>query len=164
MAPTVPLRDPLVELKKDPKGRLIGEVSWSWLNYFLKQNTRITESPHRLRRVSLTVQAAAIATTPVPLAALGAGLYRITIYARITQPATVSSSLTVTVGWTDGGVSVVASGAAIIGNTTATQQSFSQLVKLDQATPLTYATAYASVGGTPMQYALEVVIEELATT
>lgn len=163
MAITVPLHDAILEAPRAGQ-KQTGNVSWSWLQYFLKLNTRIASSPLRLRRVTTAIPlTVALATTPVPLAALAGGLYRVTTYVRITTPATVSSSLIVTIGWTDGAVACEFSGPALTGNTTFTTQSFTQMVRIDQATPLTYATAYVSVGGTPMAYDLELVVDEVVT-
>ena len=54
-----------------------------------------------------------------------------------------------------------ASSAAITGNTTATTGSFMVVVRADAATALTYATTYASSGGTAMVYRLDVVVEQV---
>ena len=47
------------------------------------------------------------------------------------------------------------------GNTTATVGSLTILVRVDEATAITYGTTYASVGGTTMQYELDVSCEQL---
>ena len=44
---------------------------------------------------------------------------------------------------------------------TATVGSGSVIVRIDQATAITFATTYASVGGTPMQYRLDMAVEQL---
>lgn len=129
--------------------------------WLLSVTGRVQQSPQVLKTVALTGQGAAIGATVIPLGALAPGTYRITYYARITQAATVSSSLTVTLQWTDGGVGQTATFAAITGNTTATSQTGSIVVDIDQSTNLTYSTAYASVGGTSMQYKLTILPELL---
>ena len=48
------------------------------------------------------------------------------------------------------------------GNTTATYLAESVPVRIDPNTSLTYATTYASVGATTMQYSLEVAVERVA--
>jgi hypothetical protein len=120
----------------------------------------LNKTPRRTNNVDLTDQAAAIAATDMG-STPRAGLYRLTYYARITQAATTSSSLTVTLDWTDGVVNPSYSGAAITGNTTTTTQSGSQTFLVDARSAINYSTAYASVGATPMQYALSLYLEEL---
>lgn len=129
--------------------------------WLLSLTGRVQQSPQVLSPVVLTTQAASIGATPIPLAALAPGTYRVSYYARITQAATINSSLAVTLQWTDGGIGQTATFAAIVGNTTATSQNGSIVVNIDQATSLTYSTVYASAGATPMQYALTIVPEAL---
>ena len=47
------------------------------------------------------------------------------------------------------------------GNTLATTTSLSAIISVDDATTITYATTYASVGATTMQYRLDVVCEQV---
>ena len=138
-----------------------GLIASAWDNWFSALMERLNDAGEVLVFKTLTTQAASIATTPFAMPSLAPGLYRVTLYARITQAATTSSSLTVTIGHTDGGVSCTQSGAAITGNTTATVGSGSVIVRIDQATAITFATTYASVGGTPMQYRLDMAVEQL---
>ena len=101
----------------------------------------------------------------VTVSYLPAGLYRISCYAHVTQAATVSSSLTVTLWWTEGGASKSYSGAAITGSTTTTTQSLSVLVRMDASAlqlcnpSYLYTTTYGSVGATVMKYSLDVTLE-----
>jgi hypothetical protein len=136
-----------------------GFVDLPWILWFQEWQSRLLASPERLASMTLTGQAASIASSPISTGILAAGLYRLSYYARVTQAATVSSSLTVTFGWTDGGVTCTASGAAMVGNTTATAQSGAFVVHADQAAALTYSTTYASVGGVSMEYQLTVLVE-----
>ena len=50
---------------------------------------------------------------------------------------------------------------AMTGNTTATTGTLSVLVRVDQNSSITYATTYASSGGTSMQYRLDVTCEQI---
>jgi hypothetical protein len=111
--------------------------------------------------VSLTNQSASIGATDFSGGGLSAGLYRLTYYTRITQAATTSSSLTVTLDWQDGGVAPSISGAAITGNTTTTIQSNTVLVRIDGSSPVRYSTTYSSVGATPMKHSLYITLEEV---
>jgi hypothetical protein len=136
-------------------------ISQYWSRWLDQLRTRINLCPERIGTVSLTTQAASISVTDVPTPTLHTGLYRISYYARITRAATTSSSLTVSVGWTDRTASCSESGAALTGNTTATAQSGTFFLQVDSASAVTYATTYASSGGTTMQYALDVTVEEV---
>lgn len=131
-----------------------------WRKWFLDLWTRVNAQPASLAHVSLTAQAAAITTTTA-LTVPATALYRLSYRARVTQAATSSSSLTVTLGWSDNGVACTSVGAAMTGNTTATVQSGSVLARALVGSTVTYAAAYASVGATPMQFSLEIVTEEI---
>jgi hypothetical protein len=152
----LPARDPLVIPPKMHAAPVL--IDWA-----TALSIRTDQSSQRIADpVALESQGASIGTTPIPSGALGAGLYRVSWYARITRAATTSSSLTVTIGWTESAVSLALSGAALTGNTITTVQSGSALLQIDQASPVTYSTAYASVGGTSMLYTLTVVLERIA--
>lgn len=155
---------PKFPLEREQKsGKLTNAFTSVFLQWLLSLTSRIQTSPNVLAVIRLASQAAAIGSTPITLGtlSLSAGEYRLTFYARITTPATVNSSLTVSFGWTDNGVSMTANSAAITGNTATTMDSNTITVPADQATNLTYSTAYVSVGATPMQYKLTVVAERL---
>jgi hypothetical protein len=154
--PPIPWKVPIAETFG---ALLTGRANWG--AWFLALHNAVDAAAQRTgHALGLTTQAASLAaTTLVPVPATG--LYRITYYARITRAATTSSSLTVTVRWTDGGIAVARSGAAITGNTTATVQADSLLVQADQGTLLTIETTYASVGATTMQYALSARVEAM---
>lgn len=149
---------------KVPPGRVDpreGTITTAWIQYFTDQGDEVSASAQRFSSVDLTGQAASIGATSMPNIIDSAGQYRITYYTRITQAASTSSSLTVSLSWTDGGVSLSLSGSAITGNTTTTVQSGTLMVHADAATPISYATTYVSVGGTPMQYSLYLTLERV---
>lgn len=91
----------------------------------------------------------------------GAGLHRLSYTARVTTAAGTSSSVTVTVGWTDGGVACTQAFVPMTGNTTATTQSGSVLINADQATAVTCSTVYASNPASAMTYTLAFAVESL---
>jgi hypothetical protein len=162
MATTIappPLQSFLMD--RDASGRWNGLMTRAWVSWLTALVSRLQQAAGVLNVVSLTDQSAAISPTDVAVQSIATGLYRLTWYARITRAATTNSSLTVTIGWTDGTVSCTTSGAAITGNTTTTIQSGTVLVQADSASPLTYSTAYSSTGATSMQYALSVVTEQV---
>jgi len=131
------------------------------VDWFLEQQTRAEDSPEFLVTVTLIAQDAAIATTPIPMPALAAGVYRVTAYLRITRAATVSSSVQLTITATDGGVSCPQSAAAVTGNTTATVHGATFVVRSDAAQPISYAVAFSTSGATPAQYRLDLRVEAL---
>ena len=132
------------------------------VDWFLEQQTRAEDSPEQLGSVALTAQGASIAATPVPMPELTAGRYRISYVARISRAGSVSSSLTVTIGWTRSAVSLSQSGAAMTGNSTSTQQNGTVFIRADANASITYSTSYADGGGaTSMNYEIDVVVEKL---
>jgi hypothetical protein len=150
----LPIRDPVV----DPQ-RLI---TTPWIYALSAVQQQIDTSPSRLSGVSLQTQGASIGTTAFPTGTLGAGLYRVQPYARITRAATTSSSLTVTVSFTESTLTLSTSWPALTGNTTGTILAGEpRLIRIDASTPVSYATTYASVGGTSMQYRLDLILERI---
>jgi hypothetical protein len=132
-----------------------------WPKWFRNLYDTVSACPERLQTVSLTVQGASIATTPIPLQNFPQGVYRVTWYARITRAATVSSDLTIHVGFLDDTVACAVDGAVGSGNTTATWHSGTVVITSDLDGPITYSTTYASVGATSMQYKLTIVLERV---
>lgn len=141
-----------------------GLVSKVWEYFFRWVQALVNVAPQVVGTVALTLQAASIGATSIPATfptlpntRLLPGLYEIQYYIRVTRPASTSSSILFTVGWTDGTVACTASSATASGNTTATVLTGPPLlVRVDSATNVTYATTYTSVGGTTMQYRLDV--------
>lgn len=108
--------------------------------------------------VALTGQTAAIVTTSA-YTTLSSGLYRISWYMRKTVADGVSSSLTVTLGWSESGIALTEAGAALATDTTSAQQSGSKVVSADAASDITFAVAYASNTPNKMTYRIDVVVE-----
>jgi hypothetical protein len=134
-----------------------------WVEWFQNLFDTVNACPERLQRVTKIAHGASIGATAIPLQTINEGLYRVSWYARITRAGSVSSSLTVTIGFLHATVACSFSGAAMTGNTTATVQSGSVLLFSDKDGPITYAAAYLDGGGaTSMQYYLQVVIERMS--
>jgi hypothetical protein len=140
--------------------RISGRVTQAMRYWLLSMADRINGSPLIAATVTASTQAASIGTTNFAILQVQPGVYRLSMAARVTRAATTSSSLTVTFGWTST-VACTTSSAAITGNTTATTGSLTYLVRVDEATAITYATTYASVGGVTMQYQLDVLCEQV---
>jgi hypothetical protein len=154
-----PVEDPIAQLPAPLKQW--GRLTEKWIDWFTTLGTQQNATSQRVRTVTLVDQSASIGATSIPTGALSAGLYRVTTYARITRAATTSSSLTVTIGWVESTIALTLSGAAMTGNTVTTVQTNTYLLRVDASSPLTYSTTYASVGGTTMQYRLDVVLERV---
>lgn len=152
--PPIPWKVPLVERFGE---QLTGRANWG--AWFLALHNAVDATAQRTgRALGITAQAASLAaTTLVPVPATG--LYRVTYYARISRAATVSSSLTVTIRWTDGSVALTLPGAALIANTTTTFQTVSVVLQADQGAAIEIETTYATSGATTMQYALSARVE-----
>ena len=147
-------RNPVVD-----RASLTVTPNWrSWLSALV---VTIRAVPERIKTVSLTAQSAAISTTAIPALEIHEGLYRVSWIARISQAATTSSSLAVTITHVRSAVTCTQSGSAITGNTTATVQSGSVLLYVDADTDISYSTAYASVGATAMNYEIFLVLERI---
>lgn len=139
-------------------------LSRQWERWFALVEAAFKQSRTKLGELVLTGQSAALAQTAIPTPRLVASRYRVMYYTRVTQAATTSSSLTVTIHWTDGGVACSRAAAAMTGNTTSTTsggQNHSVLVEADPGSTIDVSTAYASVGATPMLYKLYAVVEEM---
>ena len=134
-------------------------IADGWLRYLVAQAQITSQGPNQVAApTSLTGQSASIGATSIVPGQVASGLYRLAYYARVTQAATVSSSLTVTLGWTDHGQALTVSGAAMVANDVTIPQSGTIMVYLDALTPITYATTYASAGGQAMLYQLYVLL------
>lgn len=135
--------------------------------------------PITVATVDLTAQAAAIsATTMYAVPSSGAGMYRVSWVATVTQAATTSSTLGGAGGFqvlhTFGGVvktsplpGAPSAGANQAysqtnqGNTTASMISGCIVVYADASTNIQYQMGYTSSGATPMQFSLNVKVESL---
>jgi len=122
-------------------------------------------TPWQCATVGLAAQAASIGATTL-WAVTVTGFYRISMAIKRTQIATTSSTLpSVTITWMDGDNSAAGSSAAIATNATNTLVAAvaTQVVVYAKAgTNIQYSTAgYASVGATPLQYALRLKCEAL---
>jgi len=149
------------QITNEPLQRPPRLANLDWLRWFNSLVQQFGATASIEGAVSLSAQNGTIATTAFNLPTLQPGLYRVSYYARITQAATVSSSLSITIGWEDGGVACSATSTAVTGNTTSTVAQGSVILNADQASAITYAATRASVGATPMLFALSLSVESL---
>lgn len=133
-----------------------------WRNYLQSLQTVGQASPQILQETSKTAQTAAIATTPLALPAVSSGFYRVSVYQLITAAAVTSSSLQVTISWTDQTLAVARTLTAITSNLLAASDGTSFPIHLDNASPITYSVAYASNGAGQMTYNLGILVEAMA--
>lgn len=143
--PTFPSRDKVTDKS--------GYVTQPWQIWLRNLSTSASATVQTVQTVSLAAQGAAIGATSFKTP-LVTGLYTVTWYLRIVRAATTSSSLQVQVGFTDESIPCVMTGAAVTGNTIATVQSGTFIVRCDRGAPVTYSTIYSSAGATTMQYDL----------
>jgi hypothetical protein len=151
--PPLPADTPLVEENR--------RMNWFWVQFFTTQNQTIQSAASVVADVSLTAQSASIAATALPVGN-SAAFYRVSSYARITRAATTSSSMALTIQWTEGGQALSKAYTALTANTVTTLLAETLPVRVDGNTSLTYTVTYASVGATAMQYSLELVVERVA--
>jgi len=159
--PPLPYGDPIGTWTAPNKKKIPVNVTDSWERSLSAFTDHVTNTAVQLAAVQLTEQSASIAATAIPISNVTTGIYRLSYYARISRAAGTSSSLTVTLQWTDGGVVCSTSGAAMTGNTTTTFQTGHLLLGIDSATSVRYSTTYASAGAPTMQYKLTWIVEQV---
>lgn len=166
----IPVQDPIATPRNwvqypNPRGEADpneGRMPLSWIQYFTSLVLASSLSPQRLVTETLTQQDASIGATSLNIGTTASGLFLVTARARISRAATTSSSLAVSIGWTEAGLSPTSAPfSAITGNTTTSTASGSVLVLIDAASPITYTTTYASVGATTMQYTVTFVVQQI---
>ena len=157
MVPSIPDRSNVVRSYKD----LI--LAEQWQTWFRTLTSQVNRSPVVVGSVALTVQAASIAQTAIPISEVNTALYRVSWYVRVTRPGTTSSSIQLTIRWNDGGVALSVSSGAATGNTTATILEGTAFIRAKAGTTIDYSTVYASVGATAMQYSVDIIVEHIPT-
>lgn len=133
-------------------------VSENYGNWFFNIFRAVSQAIRSLVPVNVQNSAAALPSTSMNVGKLSAGVYLIAYYIRITQPASTSSSVTPSLGWTDGGQGCIVPGPAVTGNAPGTVSSGFVLAHVDSPGVLTYSTAYSSVGGIAMTYNLTIAV------
>jgi hypothetical protein len=142
-----------------------GFITQPWQIHFRDQVTALASVPTRESIVQIPPAAAAIPVTSIATSALPSGLYRVTATVRVTTPASSSSSVAVTLHWVDGNteagvVCTLPLVAPVTGNTVAAVGTGTALIRSGAGMPISYSTAYASVGP-GMVYALDLVLERM---
>ena len=138
---------------------LLGNSFIRWLSGL---RAEVDARPKRDVHVRSASNTAAIATTALAIDTVHAGVWRISVQVRVVTPATTSSEVQVTISWTQGGVTQTQTTALLNGNLTTTREGLTVVLRATQATPVSYAVSYTSVGATNMVFELDVIAEELA--
>lgn len=153
--PTFPFREPIA-------GSYPVTDRWRiWFRDLFVATTQ--QAATRVAQVVLTAQIAALATTPFLTGSLSGGLYRVSVFTHILVPATVTSSLIVTVSFTHHGVACALSSADLNTNLATSVQSNVWTIAIDAGTPISYSASYAS-NAAGMQYALVAAVETVNVT
>lgn len=155
---TLPIEAPFVN------PRMNHTLTPAWQDWFGQLPDTLASIPNIINTISLSTQEASIPATNLAGSVLAAGVYRVSVYCRVTRAATTSSSIEVIFSWTDEAVVQSESAMTLTANTTTTVESASLLVAVDAGTAVTYATTYASVGATSMQYKLAFSLEKIKVT
>ncbi len=145
-----------------PLDGLPNTFNFRWLRLFRDQGSQIAANPSRVTTITEATQSASIPTTAIGTDPLAEGLYRVSAYVRVTSPAATSSSIAVSIAWSDGGVTCSAVlVAAVTGNTTSSTGAGTLLVHIDASTPISYSATYASNAAAEMVYTLSIVLENM---
>ena len=150
---------------KDPlTGQPVATVTKPWGIYFRDQRQYLAQIPVNVSPTALMVLAenASVGATTI-LTPDQEGLYGFEYYVRVVTAAATSSSVQVTLGWSDGGVTQSQAFTAVTGNTTASQGSGRYLFRSDGGAPITYTVTYASNGAGEMEYSLYMVTQSVAS-
>lgn len=145
--------------KPNPNARLMLP---NWVKYIVNLAGGVSTSANRVSEALLTGQNTALGSTSLLPTILNAGLYRLSYYTRVTTPAGVSSSLQITLNYTDHGAPQSIVGTAITTNTINSLQSNSFLIWADANAVLSYSTAYVSNAAGAMVYNLFVTLESVS--
>lgn len=150
--PRMPSRNPVID--ED------GLITRQWRLFLRGQGDTLDVAPVRAGLSVVNSSDASISATPVPMT-VNAGLYRVSVFARRLISATTSSELQVTIGFTQGTVSLSVETVNDTNNTITQAISGSWLIRVDATTTITYETTYVSVGATAMTYRLDVTVEQV---
>ena len=163
-SPNPPYHDPFVVAANPMESKKIPALAAgkAWLRWFGTLVQNIDSAPVRKTSVRLVDQAATIPITPIPMESLSPGLYRVSFYSRITQAGTVSSSLKVTISWTDKAQALSLDGDTLVGNAVTEYDFGTAVIRVDAASAISYTATYAASAAASMLYDLSITVEALA--
>lgn len=157
-----PTDDSIVEI--DPQDKQRDKpfyLAKSWIRWFLDVLLPALQNAPQVKATKdypSTTSGSIVATS---IGVLTAGTYRVSYYLRVTSPDGVSSSVAVTIGWTESGQTLSVPGPALTGDALTSVQSGTGLVILDPSSPITVSVTYASNTPNKMKYRLRLIAEQV---
>lgn len=111
--------------------------------------------------IDYTNQSASISSTPLPVGNISSGVYRVSVFLRVTTADGVSSSVTPYVQYPNDGITCTDTGAALTSNNTAQPKGYTFIVESDAPGPISFGTTYVSNTPGQMKYKAVVIIERV---
>lgn len=163
---SIPIKDDIA-VSGDPQHPLTGKLPRlvlgdKYIRWLSGLRGEVDARPKRLTQVNLEGQNASLGATPLPIGSVTRGIWRVSSTVRVTTPGGVSSSIQVSLLWTERGVVQIESGAALAGNLTTTREGKTFVIRSDEGTPISYASTYASNAAGIMRYSWDLTAELLA--
>lgn len=137
-------------------------LSQTWADWIVLQLMLRVQQVAQVKATpaTLTGQTTSLGVTAFKIGTINAGTYRVNWTARVTTPASSSSSLQVVVSYTRSGVSCTQTSTALTSNATNAPGSGFFELNSDGGAPISYSTVYSSTGGVSMIYELDASIEQ----
>ncbi len=133
----------------DSKGGFMTQQWSDWFVIALMQ--RLQTCPQMISHpATATGQTASYPNTSFNVSSIVQGIYRVCWTARITTAASVSSNLSVTIGYTRAGVACTQTSQSLTSNASNLPGSGIFTLNSDGGSPITYSTTLASVGTAPV--------------
>lgn len=152
-----PFNDPLVE-----ENRFMSSEFFNWLQIVLLPAIEQTPTVFGTTPpLSVTGQTAAIALTALPLGEVTTGVYRVSVYLRITSPDGVSSSVTPQISFPDNGVTCTMTGDALVSDAIDEPGSTVFIASVDAPGPISFGTLYVSNTPNAAVYKAVVLVERV---
>lgn len=154
-----PTSDSLIELdSRDPERRNPFYMAKAWIIWITQSLIPRVESSTEVLLVNkeYTDQHVSLPTTILPTGSLPAGVYLVSYTLRVTTADGVSSSVQVSLGWTDnGGPALTLNAAALAADSVTLPQTGQIRPTIGPNTSLTFTTVYASNTPNKMRYKLQ---------
>lgn len=104
---------------------------------------------------------AAIGLTALPVGSLSSALYRVSVFARVTTPDGVSSSVAPQISFINDGVTCAITGAALTTDAIDQPGTWTFFVEVDAPGPISIGTTYASNTPNAMSYDITATVERV---
>lgn len=152
------------ELPPIPPNVAITEPETGFMTFFFRQIWELVRTGFQRAPTVASIEIAdenEAVVTSLAWLALADGEYRVSWRLRKIVADGVSSSLTVTIGWLDGGVAISQAFPALTTDTVVAQSSGSLVLHADGASQITYAIAYASNTPNKMHFNAAILTEQM---